>query len=50
MTSTKGNNSVENLQKNNALQSQQDLIHDNVYTKFCIFRSIRLQDIELKRN
>ena len=30
--------------------SKVDLVNDNVYTKFCLNRSIRFQDIELKLN
>ena len=48
--SIKGSNSVANLRKTMIYDTNIDLVDDNVYTKFCLNRSIRLQDIEQKLN
>ena len=48
LTSTKGRNSVANLQKTMIYDTNIDLVNDNVYTKFA--RSIRFEDIEQKLN
>ena len=50
LTSIKGRNSVENLRKTMISYTNIDLVNDNVYTKFGLNRSIRLQDIEQKLN
>ena len=51
LTSIKGRNSVANLQKTTMIyNSKVDIVNDNVYTKFGLNRSIRLQDIEQKLN
>ena len=51
LTSIKGRNSVANLQKTKMIyNSKVDLVNVNVYTKFGLNRSIRLQDIEQKLN
>ena len=47
LSSIKGRNSVENLRKT---MIYNDLVVDNVYTKFGLNRSIRFQDIEQKLN
>ena len=49
-TSIKGRNSVANLRKSIIYNTNVDLVNDNVYTKFCLNRSICLQDIEQKLN
>ena len=50
LTSIKGRNSVANLQKTIIYDTNIDLVNDNVYTKFCLNRSICFQDIEQKLN
>ena len=50
LTSTKGRNSVANLQKTMINIINVDLVNDYVYTKFGLNRSIRFQDIEQKLN
>ena len=50
LTSIKGRNSVANLRKTMIYNINVDLINDNVFTKFCLNRSIRFQDIEQKLN
>ena len=42
----KGRNSVGNLPKTMIYNTNVDLVNDNVYTKFGLYRSIRFQDIE----
>ena len=49
LTSIKGRNSVANLRKTTIYNTKVDLV-DNVFTKFGLNRSIRLQDIEQKLN
>ena len=49
LTSTKGSNSVANLQKK-IYNTHIDLVNDNVLTKFGLILSIRSQDIEQKPN
>ena len=46
LESIKGRNSVANLRKNNDLQTNVDLVNDDVYIKFGLILSIRSQDIE----
>ena len=46
LTSIKGRFSVANLRKTIIYDTYIDLVSDNVYTKFCLNRSIRFQDIE----
>ena len=48
--SIKGHNSVANLRKTTIINTNVDLVNDNVYTKFVLNRSIRFQDIEQKLN
>ena len=50
LTSIKGSNSVENLQKTKIYNTNIDLVNDNVFTKFGHILSIRSQDIEQKPN
>ena len=49
LISIKGRNSVANLRKT-MVNTNIDLVNDNVYTKFGLNRSIRFQDIEQKLN
>ena len=46
LESTKGRNSVANLQKTTVYFTNVDLVNHDVYTKFGLFLSIRSQDIE----
>ena len=48
--SIKGGNSVANLRNTMIYNTKVDLVNDNVYTKFCLNRSIRFRDIEQKLN
>ena len=48
LMSNKGRNSVADLRKTMIYNTNLDLINDNLYTKFCLNRSIRFQDIEQK--
>ena len=50
LTSIKGRNSVANLRKTTIYNIKVDLVNDNVYTKFGLNQSIRVQDIEQKLN
>ena len=50
LISIKGRNSVANLRKTMIYNTNDDLVNDNVYTKFGFNRSIRFQDIEQKLN
>ena len=50
LTSIKGRNSVANLRKTMIYNTNDDLVNDNVYTKFGPNRFIRFQDIEQKLN
>ena len=50
LTSIKGTNSVANLPKTMIYDTNIDLVDDNVYTKFGLNLSIRVQDIEQKLN
>ena len=50
LTSIKGCNSVANLRKTKIYNTKVDLVNDNVYTKFGLNLSFRLQDIEQKPN
>ena len=50
LTSIKGRNFVANLRKTKIYNTNLDLVTDNVYTKFGLYRSIRFQDIEQKLN
>ena len=50
LTSIKGRNSVANLRKTMIYYTKEDLVDDNVFTKFGLNRSIRFQDIEQKLN
>ena len=50
LTSIKGRNSIANLRKTIIYNTNIDLVNDNVYTKFGLNRSIRIQDIEQKLN
>ena len=46
LTSIKGRNPVEKLQKAMVYITNVDLVNDNEYTKFDLILSIRSQDIE----
>ena len=46
LTSIKGRYSVANLRKTTILNTNFDLVKDDVYTKFGLILSIRSQDIE----
>ena len=48
LISIKGRNSVANLRKTKIYNTNDDLVNDNVYTKFGLNLSIRSQDIEQK--
>ena len=48
LTSIKGSNSVANMQKAKIYNTNIDLVHDNVITKFGLILSIRSQDIGQK--
>ena len=50
LTSIKGSNSVENLQKTKIYNTNIDLVNDNEYTKFSLILSIRSQVIDQKPN
>ena len=50
LTSIKGRNSVANLRKTMIYNTKEDLVDDNVFTKFGLNRSIHFQDIEQKLN
>ena len=50
LTSIKGRNSVANLRNKTIYNTNVDLVNDNVYTNFCLNRSICFQDIEQKLN
>ena len=50
LMSTKGHNSVANLQKLTLYNPIVDLVNNNVYTKFGLIQSIHSQDIERKQN
>ena len=50
LISIKGRNSVAKLLKTMIYNTNDDLVNDNVYTKFGLNRSIRFQDIEQKLN
>ena len=50
LTSIKGRYSVANLQKTMIYNTEVDLVDDNVFTKNCLSRSIRFEDIEQKLN
>ena len=50
LTSIKGRNSVANLRKTKIYNTNEDLVNDNVFTKFGLILSIRSQDIEQKPN
>ena len=50
MTSIKGRNSVANLRKTKIYNTNVELVHGNVYTKFGLNLSIRSQDIKQKPN
>ena len=50
LTSIKGRNPVANLRKTKIYNANDDLVNDNVYTKFGLNLSIRSQDIEQKPN
>ena len=50
LTSIKDRNSDANLRKTMNYNTNVDHVNDNVYTKFDLNRSIRLQDIEQKLN
>ena len=50
LTSIKGRNSLANLRKTTIYYTKEDLVNNNVYTKFGLNRSIRFQDIEQKLN
>ena len=50
LTSIKGRNSFANLRKTKIYNTNIDLVNDKVYTKFCLNRSVRFQDIEQKLN
>ena len=50
LISIKGRNSVANLRKIMIYNTNVDIVHDNVYRKFDLNRSIRFQDIEQKLN
>ena len=44
LSSTKGGNSVANLQKLTICNPNVDIVNDNVFTKFGLNKSIRSQD------
>ena len=46
LISIKGRNSIANLRKMTIYNTNLDLVHDNVYTKFGWILSIHSQDIE----
>ena len=46
LTFIKGHNSVANLRKTTIYNTDVDLVHDDVYTKFGLILSIPSQDIE----
>ena len=46
LTSIKGLNPVANLRKTKIYNTNVDLVNDNVYTKFGLNLSIRIQDIK----
>ena len=48
LTSIKGRNSIANLKKMTIYNTNLDLVHDNVYTKFGSVLSIHSPDIEQK--
>ena len=50
LMSIKGHNSVVNLRKTKIYITNEDLVNDNVYTKFGLNLSIRSQDMEQKPN
>ena len=51
LESIKGRNSVANLRKKTTIYNTNvDLVHDDVYTKFGLILSIRSQEIEQKTN
>ena len=50
LTSIKGRNFIANLRKTMIYKTNVDLVKDNVYTIFCLNRSIRFRDIEQKLN
>ena len=50
LISIKGRNSVANLRKIMIYNTNVDIVHDNVYRKFGLNRSICFQDIEQKLN
>ena len=50
LTSIKGRYSVANLRKTKIYNTNEDLVNDNVFTKFGLILSIRSQDIEQKPN
>ena len=50
LTSIKGRNSVANLRKTKIYNTNDDLVNDNVHTKFGLNLSIRSQDIKQKPN
>ena len=50
LTFIKGSNSVANLHKTTIYDTNIDLVYDNVYTKVCLYQSIRFQDNEQKPN
>ena len=50
LTPIKGRNSVTNLPKTKLYNTNNDLVNDNVYTKFGLNLSIRSQDIVHKLN
>ena len=50
LTSIKGRYSVANLRKTTIYNTKEDLVDDNVFTKFGLNRSICFQDIEQKLN
>ena len=50
LTSNKGRNSVVYVRKTMIYNTNEDLVNDNVYTKFGLNRSIRFQDIKQKLN
>ena len=50
LTSIKGRNSVANLRKTIIYNTNEDLVNDDVYTKFGLILSIRSQEIEQKPN
>ena len=48
LTSIKGYSAVTKLRKITFYNPKVDLVNDNVYTKFCLSKSICSQDIEEK--